>query len=114
MKGLSFGTKQLAKPPGSNFGTFSTSRLNAVLSGFICKKTRTIRICAIEPVLSTQTALKVQKLKGYFFNFLEKYQLPENAWAKFKTKHTGTLYDARALFWYHKFDKTTWFKFWYF
>ena len=67
MKGLSFGTKQLAKPRGSNFGTFSTSRLNAVLSGFICKKTRTIRICAIEPVLSTETALKVQKSEKVLF-----------------------------------------------
>ena len=31
MKELSFGTNQLAKPPGLNFGTFSTSRLFTVL-----------------------------------------------------------------------------------
>ena len=61
MKGLSFGTTKFKKPPGSNFGTFITSRLNAVLSGFICKKTRTIGICKIKYVVGTQTALKVPK-----------------------------------------------------
>ena len=56
-----------------------------------------------------------QKCNGIFLIFfLEKCQLLGNAWAKFKTKYIGTLYDKRAFFWYHKIKKNTWLKFWYF